>query len=279
MTGTIRLQLTKDERADWADLLCLAGLSRFPGIIASGYESDDKSPLMGQSLNWMAAQMDTDAQALRTLLHKLEAQQRITVTEKMAPNGQYNLYVITIVSWGKYQSEYQLKRQRRKYNEPARSDSDYQRTNVHTKSAETPTEEVEVDKRESSVVHQKHEQHTLTPFAQWWAVYPKKLGRKRAERAWNRLKESDRKAALSGLEVWKQTEQWQKDNGQYIPYAEKFINQGLFSERPAVETTDEYHIDRAQVQKAEDDYDKLIKGIAADEPGGVGRSVRKKTIP
>lgn len=146
LTGTIRWQLSKDERSIWADLLCLAGTSRFPGIIASGYESDNASPLMGYPLHWLADQCGCDAEQMLPTIHKLQQQDRILITEKDSPNGQYRLFLIQITSWEKYQSEYQIKRQRRKYREPKRSDSEYPRnvrTNFRKSPLKTPTEEVE----------------------------------------------------------------------------------------------------------------------------------------
>jgi len=277
MTGTVRWQLTVLERSIWADLLCLAGMSRFPGVIASGYEGDENSPLMGYPMGWLASQCRADVAQMDSALRKLQAQERLTVKESGLSEDGQTLVLVTILNWDKYQSEYQLKRQRRHYNEPARSDSEYVHSNVHTKSPKCPPEEVDGEKKESGSISKTEIEPQLTSFAEWWGLYPKKLSRKKAERAWNRLSISNRKLAFDGLEAWKQTEQWQKDGGQYIPYAEKFLNQELYTERApsTAVAADPFNPEALKKERAK--HEDLMRRIAEDEPKPVGGSIRKKT--
>lgn len=231
MTGTIRWQLTGAERATWADLLCLAGMSRFPGIIASGYESDEQSPLMGYPASWLASQCGNLSETeLLATLRKLKTQDRIEIEET---NG---FFLVKIKSWEKYQSEYMLKRQRRQYNEPARSDGDQ---NVPIKSEEcppkTPPEEVEV---EGEVDGEKptplrQEARAGTSFETFWERYPKPRNKKAAQRAWNRLKETQRQQALEALEKFKASLEWRRERGRFVPYAQKFLSQELYLESPS----------------------------------------------
>jgi hypothetical protein len=226
LTGTIRWQLTPAERSTWADLLCLSGMSRFPGIVASGYESDENSPLMGYPLSWLASQCGnlTEKEMLATL-QKLKAQDRIEVEEG---NG---FFLVRIKSWAKYQSEYMLKRQRRKYTEPQRADGDY---NVHTKSAKCPPEEVEVevevDKKEAPM--RAKSARTLARFEEFWKRYPRKSDRKRAFTAWRNLSEANQDLAIKNLDGWIQCRQWREDGGRYVPYAQKWLNRELFKDDP-----------------------------------------------
>jgi len=64
-------------------------------------------------------------------------------------------------------------------------------------------------------------------FDQFWKEYPKKVGKVVAQRSFNKLKVSDSllKEILNGLRAYKETEQWQKDRGQYIPNPATFLNQ------------------------------------------------------
>lgn len=64
---------------------------------------------------------------------------------------------------------------------------------------------------------------TKTPvgaFEQFWSVYPRKVSKGAAERAWRALKPDSHLAARIhlALEVAKQSESWQKEGGQFIPY-------------------------------------------------------------
>ena len=64
-------------------------------------------------------------------------------------------------------------------------------------------------------------------FNQFWKEYPKKVGKVVAQRSFNKLKVSDSllKEILNGLRAYKETEQWQKDRGKYIPNPATFLNQ------------------------------------------------------
>lgn len=71
-------------------------------------------------------------------------------------------------------------------------------------------------------------------FEQFWKAYPKKIGgRKNALRAWNKAKDRPSiQNILMAIELAKQTEQWKRDSGQYIPYPATWINQGRWADEP-----------------------------------------------
>ena len=63
-------------------------------------------------------------------------------------------------------------------------------------------------------------------FDRFWAVYPRKVGKKDAVKAWNKLKPDETLTLqiIEGVERWKLSTQWTKDGGQYIPYPATFLN-------------------------------------------------------
>ena len=63
-------------------------------------------------------------------------------------------------------------------------------------------------------------------FDRFWVVYPRKVGKKDAVKAWNKLKpdEALTNQIIEGVERWKMSTQWTKDGGQYIPYPATFLN-------------------------------------------------------
>lgn len=71
-------------------------------------------------------------------------------------------------------------------------------------------------------------------FERFWKAYPKKRGKDAAFRAW----EKRRKAhdlppvdeLLAVLDVAVQSHDWQKDNGQFIPYPATWLNQGRWAD-------------------------------------------------
>jgi hypothetical protein len=56
-------------------------------------------------------------------------------------------------------------------------------------------------------------------FNAFWAAYPKKIGKGAAEKAWMKIKPNEVlfTAILSALSEQTKSEQWKRDNGQYIP--------------------------------------------------------------
>jgi hypothetical protein len=63
-------------------------------------------------------------------------------------------------------------------------------------------------------------------FEKFWVEYPKKVAKEATKRSW-RAKNLDNhfEAIMAGLKRYKASEQWTKDNGQYIPYPATFLNQ------------------------------------------------------
>lgn len=64
-------------------------------------------------------------------------------------------------------------------------------------------------------------------FERFWAIYPKKVGKQAALKAWNKQNpgESLVEAMLSAIETQKKSAQWVKDGGQFIPNPATWLNQ------------------------------------------------------
>jgi hypothetical protein len=63
-------------------------------------------------------------------------------------------------------------------------------------------------------------------FDEFWKAYPKKVAKQDALRAWKKLKPSDSvfRALMSSLERQKNSAEWAKDGGKYIPYPATWLN-------------------------------------------------------
>lgn len=61
-------------------------------------------------------------------------------------------------------------------------------------------------------------------FDRFYSAYPKRQAKKDAQRAWQKLSPEDRAAAMAAIEKSKETDQWTRDNGRYIPQPAKFLN-------------------------------------------------------
>lgn len=63
-------------------------------------------------------------------------------------------------------------------------------------------------------------------FAAWWALYPKKIGRAPAEKAWlKNWHRTDPELATAKLTEQIASEQWTKEDGKYVPNPLTYINQ------------------------------------------------------
>jgi hypothetical protein len=64
-------------------------------------------------------------------------------------------------------------------------------------------------------------------FGEFWTSYPKKVGKPKVEQKFNKLNPNEElfTTMMQALEAQKKSAQWQKENGQYIPNPETWINQ------------------------------------------------------
>lgn len=76
----------------------------------------------------------------------------------------------------------------------------------------------------------KHSARVRTPteeaFETFWVAYPKKVGKKDAFRAFQKVPASDRPLLVPAVEMQKQSRQWQSEGGRFIPNPATWLNQG-----------------------------------------------------
>ena len=89
--------------------------------------------------------------------------------------------------------------------------------------------------RESNPIQSESESESnpntsrASAFDAFWEAYPKKTGKEAARKSFARAK-ADIGTMLSALEVQKQSEQWTKNNGQFIPNPTTWLNQGRWED-------------------------------------------------
>jgi hypothetical protein len=69
-------------------------------------------------------------------------------------------------------------------------------------------------------------QNALKGFEKFWSIYPKKRSKGDAEKAWKKIKPNEQLLAIiiATIERAKTSDDWVKDNGQYIPYPATWLN-------------------------------------------------------
>ena len=213
MTSTVRFTLSEQDRSRFIDLLALAGDSRFPGLVAAGYESDSRSELLGYPLNWLASQMSCKPDELLVSMEKLAKQGRVKLVRKV------DTFLVEILGWKKYQSEYL--RQIQPVTKNKRTKCSLQKqdlTSVSSLQKLSLEGEVEVD------VEVDVETPSFTPFTEFWSAYPKKVAKAPAEKSWKRLNDADRKSAIEGVQRSVGNE-WAAKDTQFIPMPATYLNQ------------------------------------------------------
>jgi hypothetical protein len=71
-------------------------------------------------------------------------------------------------------------------------------------------------------------------FYEFWSAYPKKVGKDKAIAVWKKKKPKV-DAVLNALSWQKESVQWTKDNGQFIPNPTKYLNEGRWQDEQPIE--------------------------------------------
>lgn len=74
-------------------------------------------------------------------------------------------------------------------------------------------------------------------FERFWLAYPKKVDRQSALKTWGKLHPDNelQKTILAALERHKETEQWTKDNGRFVPHPSTWLNGRRWEDHVEVE--------------------------------------------
>lgn len=73
-------------------------------------------------------------------------------------------------------------------------------------------------------------------FDEFWKAYPKKKNKIDAQKAFSKVK-APLQTLLDAIERQKQSEQWKKNNGQFIPYPATWLNRGAWEDEPDGQST------------------------------------------
>lgn len=234
LTSTVRFDLTESDRSRFIDLLALAGDSKVPGVVCSGYDGSGK--LSGYPIDWLASTMRCGIGELQESLEKFKKSDRVTVS------GPPDSPAIRISSWKRYQSEYLRQVEAVKSRETSKNKAvngpkisqtsaqfDAQSSLTSTQLPRLEVEvEVEVEKEGEYVSPQVEKHMSSSPpvgnrFEEFWELYPKKEAKKPAARVWAKMVFEDRLAAMAGVRRWIASGRWA--DPQYIPLATSFLNQ------------------------------------------------------
>lgn len=127
---------------------------------------------------------------------------------------------LKLLNWGKCQ---QTRAKSSKYPEPSSFDSKCKQANGNQMLANVP---VNVNENGNGNDNENEKRaHSgrgaADGFDRFWASYPRRVGKKDAVAVWKKISPDDALVdrIVAGVERWKRSEQWTKDEGRFIPYA------------------------------------------------------------
>ena len=71
-------------------------------------------------------------------------------------------------------------------------------------------------------------------FDVFWNLYPKKVGKDAAYKSWQKTK-ANIDDVIQAIQWQKQSEQWKRENGKYIPNPATYLNQGRWKDEQPIE--------------------------------------------
>ncbi len=146
---------------------------------------------------------------LKLFKNEQQIEQRITPGSRL----------ITIVNWNEYQQDEQPSAQRMS-NEPA-----------------TDEQRMSTNKEYKNIKNNKNEKN-LELFEIFWKLYPNKKSRKKSLDVWNKISLEDQLKCIDVVPAHCAQEQWQRDNGKYIPHPSTWLNQRRFDDELGTKAPD-----------------------------------------
>ena len=93
-------------------------------------------------------------------------------------------------------------------------------------------EEKEEEKETKSKSKSNPNTSRASAFDAFWSAYPKKSGKGAAEKSFSKISLALLPQMLSAIDAQKQSDQWKKDGGQFIPNPATWLNQRRWEDEP-----------------------------------------------
>ena len=183
------------EREAWVWLVMEASWKERT-VRAGDYVADTKRGQLAASVRFMSKAWSWTAAKVQRYLKRIEKLKMICVETDTG------ISIVTICNYGKYQNGAQA------------SDT------VPIQDRYT----TDTNEKKDSIPEVKKEKESLLPFSDFWAVWPVKIAKDAASKAWSKLSQADRIRAIDGAADW--YDRWRQSNPQANPiHPASFLNQ------------------------------------------------------
>ena len=120
----------------------------------------------------------------------------------------------------------------------------------------------------------------MSDFDAFWAVYPRKVGKGAARKAWAKAALPALDVVLNAVRAQADSEQWRREGGQFVPLPATWLNQTRWEDEPGpVRTVPERERQRAEEGDAWAQRKRAEREAAAQReqlpaPNGIVRGMR-----
>ena len=111
------------------------------------------------------------------------------------------------------------------------SDSQLTATGQPSDNQPTPQNRIEKDRKGKDSQDYTKTVRQEQDFERFWEAYPRKMGKEEARKAFQQV-DVPVGVLLDAISVQKQSTQWQKEGGRYIPYPANWLNQRCWEDHP-----------------------------------------------
>lgn len=190
---------------------------------------------------------------------------------RLAEVGLIRLYTVAgkaylqVNKWSEHQ---RLRVSRHKYPTPDDADECENLPQVAASCGKKSLEsEIESESESESEIEMRkaHERR----FNEFWTAYPRKVSKPAARKAFDKIKPDDEllKTMLTAIAKQKLSDQWTKDNGNYIPYPATWLNNQRW--------LDELPVAKQKVLPAQDFQQRDYSGVQAEEMQKLAREMEE----
>ena len=115
---------------------------------------------------------------------------------------------------------------------------------------------IQSNTKSNSISESESNSERVGAFDRFWEIYPKKVGKEAARRAFAKVK-APTDTLITAVEAQKHSPQWEKENGRFIPNPATWLNQGRWE--------DEVEVRQQQIQYADKgDLDALMEKMGVE---------------
>jgi len=95
-----------------------------------------------------------------------------------------------------------------------------------------PLSEVKAPLKQLDKIREDNNSIYTADFIEFWTKYPKKTGKGAAFSSWKKLSKTEKDKISDALDWQILSDQWTKDNGQFIPNPQTYLNQKRWDDEP-----------------------------------------------